>query len=148
MIDRGKRNLIGVRIDAVDYEGALRRIESAVREGRPLTVTALAVHGVMTGHMDEAQRARLNRLDLVVPDGQPVRWALNLLHGAELPDRVYGPNLMLETCRLVEREGWGIYLYGSTPAVLGRLQQSLRRRFPALRISGAEPSKFRRLTPA
>ncbi len=146
MIDQGKRNLIGVLVDAVDYEGALERIASAARTRQPLAVTALAVHGVMTGHSDKEHRARLNHLDLVVPDGQPVRWALNLLHRVNLPDRVYGPTLMLKVCQIAERERLGIYLYGSTPAVLDRLEQALRQQFPALQICGAEPSKFRRLS--
>lgn len=147
MIDEGKKNVIGVLIDAVDYEGALRRIITAGKERRSLTASALAVHGVMTGYLDETHRARLNCLDLVVPDGQPVRWALNLLHNTKLPDRVYGPNLMLKTCAAAEHEGLGIYLYGSTTSVLEQLTQALQRKFPNLRISGAEPSKFRHLTP-
>jgi exopolysaccharide biosynthesis WecB/TagA/CpsF family protein len=146
MIDRGKQNLLGVLVDAVDYGGALRRIAAAAREHRPLAVSALAVHGIMTGHRDDAHRARLNALDLVVPDGQPVRWALNLLYGAGLRDRVYGPDLMLEVCALAAREGLPIYLYGSTAPVLDRLDRALRERFPDLRVAGREPSKFRRLT--
>lgn len=145
MIDGGKKNVIGVLIDAVDEAGALRRIGAAAQARRPLAVSALAVHGVMTGRLDPAQRARLNRLDLVVADGQPVRWALNLLHRTALPERVYGPNLMLATCELAAREGWGVYLYGSTAPVLDRLARSLTERFPELTISGREPSKFRSL---
>jgi exopolysaccharide biosynthesis WecB/TagA/CpsF family protein len=148
MIDQGKKNLLGVLIDAVDYDGAVDRILSAARAGRPLAATALAVHGVMTGHADAVHAARLNRLDLVVPDGQPVRWALNLLHQTHLSDRVYGPELMLRVCQAAERDGLGIYLYGSTPTVLESLSHSLNARFPALRICGAEPSKFRCLLPS
>jgi exopolysaccharide biosynthesis WecB/TagA/CpsF family protein len=133
-------------IDPVDYEGALRRIAAAARERRAFAVSALAVHGVMTGYSDDEHRTRLNQLDLVVPDGQPVRWALNLLHGANLSDRVYGPTLMLKVCELAEREELGIYIYGSTPAVLERLERSLREKFSNLRICGAEPSKFHRLS--
>jgi exopolysaccharide biosynthesis WecB/TagA/CpsF family protein len=146
MIDAGKKNLIGVLIDAADYAGALARIEAAARERRPLAVSALAVHGVMTGRLDPAHRARLNALDLVVPDGQPVRWALNLLHRTALRDRVYGPNLMLGACELAARRGFGVYLYGSTAPVLDRLGAALRQRYPELTICGQEPSKFRRLS--
>ncbi|HSH78971.1 MAG TPA: WecB/TagA/CpsF family glycosyltransferase [Herpetosiphonaceae bacterium] len=146
MIDKGKKNIIGVLIDAVDYEAATERIIAAARAGRPLAVSALAVHGVMTGFQDSEHRGRLNRMDLVVPDGQPVRWALDLLHRTDLPDRVYGPNLTLNVCREAEQEGLSIYLYGSTEAVLTRLVESLRRQFPRLSIAGAQPSKFRRLT--
>ena len=55
-------------------------------------MTALAVHGVMAGVQRPALGARLNSFDVVTPDGQPVRWALNLLHGDGLADRVYGPD--------------------------------------------------------
>ncbi|HEX6962804.1 MAG TPA: glycosyltransferase, partial [Lacipirellula sp.] len=74
MIDRGKHNLLGVQVSAVDYAGAVARIIGAARERRPLAVSALAVHGVMTGVLDAEHRYRLNRLDVVCPDGQPVRW--------------------------------------------------------------------------
>jgi len=147
MIDRGKKNLLGVLVDTVDYEAALGRIAAAARGRHPFAVTALAVHGVMTGYLAADQRARLNHLDLVVPDGQPVRWALNLLYHTKLRERVYGPTLVLKTCALAEREKLGIYLYGSTPDVLERLERALQRRFPALVISGREPSQFRQLSP-
>ena len=148
MIDRGKHNVLGVRIDAVDYEAAVERVIAAARDRRPLTVSALAVHGVMTGVLDRVHRHRLNRFDLLVPDGQPVRWALNYLHRTRLPERVYGPNLMLRVCERAAAEGLPIYLYGSTGDVLAALRQNLGQRFPALRIAGMRPSLFRRITPA
>jgi N-acetylglucosaminyldiphosphoundecaprenol N-acetyl-beta-D-mannosaminyltransferase len=146
MIDRGKKNVIGLLIDAIDYEAAVHRIGAAARERQPFATSALAVHGAMTGYVNEEHRARLNQLDLLVPDGQPIRWALNLLHRTKLHDRVYGPTLMLKVCDLAEREEFGIYLYGATSEVLESLERSLRKRFPKLRICGAEPSKFRRLS--
>ncbi|HRX82995.1 MAG TPA: glycosyltransferase, partial [Pirellulaceae bacterium] len=84
-------------INAVDYEAAVQKIVDAARAKTAFAVSALAVHGVMTGALDREHRYRLNALDLIVPDGQPVRWALNRLHGANLRDRVYGPTLMLKT---------------------------------------------------
>lgn len=147
MIDHGKKNLLGVRIDAVDYEGALARIMKATEAGQRCTCAALAVHGVMTGVLDPEQRYRLNHLDLVVPDGQPVRWGLNLLYGLGLPDRVYGPSLTLKVCEIASRRGLPIFLYGSQPEVVGRMARNLQERFPGLDIAGAEPSKFRRLSP-
>jgi exopolysaccharide biosynthesis WecB/TagA/CpsF family protein len=148
MIDRGKHQLLGVRVDAVDYAAAVRKIVVAAKERRPLAVSALAVHGVMTGVFDAAHRYRLNQFDLICPDGQPVRWGLNLLHRAKLPDRVYGPNLMLETCQAAAEEGLPIFLLGGGPAVLEQLSRRLTARFPNLQIAGVRPSKFRKLTAA
>ena len=148
MIDRGKRNILGVRIDAVDYEAAVDRIVTAARDGRPLAVSALAVHGLMTGVLDETHRYRLNCFDLLVPDGQPIRWALNWLHRARLPERVYGPELMLRVCRMAAAQGLPIFLFGGKTELLATLSANLTRQFPTLRIAGMRPSLFRRLTVA
>jgi N-acetylglucosaminyldiphosphoundecaprenol N-acetyl-beta-D-mannosaminyltransferase len=146
MIDLGKKSVLGVMVDAVDYEAATHRVITAAHEGRPYAVSALAVHGVMTGVEDPEHMWRLNHFDLVTPDGQPVRWALNLLHGAGLRDRVYGPNLMLEVCGAAADAGLPIYLYGSRPEVLEHLRVNLEERFPGLKVAGSEPSKFRTTT--
>jgi len=146
MIDRGKREILGVLVDAIDYEAAVERVKQAAEAKRALGVTALAVHGVMTGVLDRVHCYRLNHLDLVVPDGQPVRWALNLLYGAKLPARVYGPTLMLKVCEMAAKRGLPIFLYGSRPEVLVALSDRLRRMFPNLAIAGTRPSYFRRLS--
>ena len=146
MLEKGKGNIIGILIDAVDYNVAVDRIVQAARGRRPMAISALAVHGLMTGILDSEHKYRLNRFDLLVPDGQPVRWALNLLHGAHLRDRVYGPNLMLAVCSRAEEEGLGVFLFGSTQEILLKLRTNLESRFPGLRITGMEPSKFRCLS--
>jgi N-acetylglucosaminyldiphosphoundecaprenol N-acetyl-beta-D-mannosaminyltransferase len=146
MIDAGKKNVLGVWINAVDYEAALSKIITSAKNQKKLAVSALAVHGVMTGVLDEIHRYRLNQFDLVVPDGQPVRWALNLLYQTQLPDRVCGPALMLQVCERAAKEGLPIYLYGSRDSVLEPLAKNLRDRFPNLIIAGAQPSKFRQVS--
>lgn len=146
MINEGKRSILGVLVNVIDYEAAVQIIVGAAEQRKPLSVSALAVHGVMTGFTDPDQRFRLNHLDLVVPDGQPVRWALNFLHHAGLRQRVYGPDLTLKVYAEMEKRGLPIYLYGSTPEVLARMEVNLRTRFPGLQVVGKEPSRFRRLT--
>jgi N-acetylglucosaminyldiphosphoundecaprenol N-acetyl-beta-D-mannosaminyltransferase len=147
VIAQGKRNVLGVLVDAVDYEAAAYMILSAARDRRHVAATALAVHGVMTGVLDPPHNRRLNAFDLVTPDGQPVRWALNLLHSAGLSDRVYGPELTLRVLSRFADEGLPVYLYGSTEETLSRLIPALGRMFPALKIAGVEPSKFRTVQP-
>ncbi len=146
MIDRGRHNLLGVGISAVDYESAVAQILDSAQSRKPLGVSALAVHGVMSGVLDREHRHRLNQLELIVPDGQPVRWGLNLLHKTRLNDRVYGPNLMLKTCEAAADAGVSIFLYGSTPDILSELQARLVTRFPKLVIAGSQPSRFRTLS--
>ncbi len=146
MIDHGKQNVLGVGIDAVDYDAAVERIIAAARAKEGFAVSALAVHGVMTGALDSEHRHRLNNLDLVVPDGQPVRWAVRWLYGVDLPDRVYGPELTLRVCRRAADEGMPIYLYGSQKGVLRQFASNLQRQYPGLKIAGSQPSRFRQVS--
>ena len=148
MINNGKHNILGVSINAVDYEASVETIVSCAKRNERCAVTALAVHGVMTGVFDATHRHRLNQFELVVPDGQPVRWALNELYRTELPDRVYGPQLMLETCSAAADEGLPIFLLGGDDALLDELSASLQAKFPNLIIAGTRASKFRQLNHA
>ena len=145
MIDLGKHHVLGIGVNAIDYEAAVDKVIQCGQAGQPLAVTALAVHGVMTGVTDREHRYRLNRFDLVCPDGQPVRWALNLLHGCGLTDRVYGPQLTLLLCEAASQQGVPIFLFGATDQMLERFAARLSERFPKLRIAGCRSSRFRTL---
>ena len=147
MIHGERKNVVGVLVDVIDYEGAIEYVIRAARERRPAAISALAVHGVMTGALDREHKHRLNHLDVVLPDGQPVRWALNLLYRAPLRDRCYGPNLTLYLCERAAKEGLPVFFYGATSSILSAMRTNLLRRFPGLQIAGMEPSKFRRLDP-
>jgi N-acetylglucosaminyldiphosphoundecaprenol N-acetyl-beta-D-mannosaminyltransferase len=147
MLNAGKRNVIGILIDAADYDAALDMIFHAARKRQAATVTALAVHGLMTGVLDREHKFRLNHFDLLLPDGQPIRWVLNFLYRTGLSDRVYGPNLTLKACARAAKEGIPIYFYGTSPEILSSLQKSIETKFPGIIIAGMEPSRFRRLAP-
>jgi len=142
-----KHNIVGILMDAVDYEAAAEFVVRAARDKRGAAISALAVHGLMTGVLDGEQKFRLNHFDLLVPDGQPVRWALNLLHHVQLPDRVCGRTLTLKLCARAAADRIPVYFYGSTPEVLVSLRQALEKTFHSLSVAGMEPSKFRCLTP-
>lgn len=146
MIDLGRKDVLGIPIDALDYEAAVRRVINAAHRGNRLTVAALAVHGVMTGVDDAAYRSRLRALDLVVPDGQPVRWAVNALHRLNLRDRVYGPALMSKVCAAAARKHIPVFFYGSHAEIVTRLASRARQTYPGLTVAGYQPSLFRRAT--
>lgn len=80
-------------------------------------------------------RAHQNAL-MVAPDGMPLVWLAHFM-GFKWVRRVYGPDFMLEFCRISEHAGLRHYLYGSTEAVIEKLAKELHRLFPALVICGA-----------
>lgn len=143
MIDNGKRSILGVEVDVIDYEGAVAKIIRAAHKKEACTVSALAVHGVMTGALNARHKYRLNRFNIVTPDGQPVRWALRYIYGEKLKDRVYGPTLTLKICEKAAEIGLSVFLFGSRLEVLEKMAFRLKELYPALRIVGMEPSAFR-----
>jgi exopolysaccharide biosynthesis WecB/TagA/CpsF family protein len=146
MINKGKKSVLGVHVDVTDYESAVERTADAARRRIPFAVTALPVHGIMTGALDPDHRYRLNTFDLLVPDGQPVRWALNLIHGVALRERVYGPSLMLAICERMAKEKLAIYLFGSREETIAQLQRNLEKRFPGTVVAGSQPGRYTILT--
>ncbi len=140
-----RKPVLGIGISIVDYNSAVERIIAAARDKKPFGVSALAVHGIMTGFMDKEHQRRLNGLDMITPDGQPVRWALNLIHKADLKDRVYGPEMTLRVIKAAAGQGLSVYFYGATNEILEKLKKNMLNKFPDLKIAGSEPSKFRKI---
>jgi len=131
-----KLDVVGTPLAVIDYEGAMDVMDGMIERREHGYVSAAAVHVVMVARHDPGTRAALNGASLVVPDGRPLMWALNVL-GAGLPDRVYGPELTVRYCRRAAERGHRVWLYGgATPAALAELEQVLRERFPGIAIAG------------
>ena len=142
-----KFDVFGVDISATTYDEAQAVILSAAKARKSATVTHLSSHGLTMAARDEKFRKVVNSFDIAAPDGQPVRWSLKWFHKQLLPDRCYGPELMIRLCRAAAKEGVSVYLYGSSPDVLDLLSQKLKEDCSGLVIAGMESPPFRQLTP-
>lgn len=140
-------DIFGVDLSVTTYDDATERIIAAGQEKRSFAMSALATHGLMEAVHDPDFREVVNGLDLVTPDGQPVRWAMNLLHDADLKDRVYGPDLTWKVCGAAADAGVGIYLFGSTPETCDAFVAAILSEWPHAIISDVQPDRFRDATP-
>ncbi len=141
-----KHDLFGVAISAVTYAEVVAAVINAARRRQPAVAGFFAVHAVITSSRDPVLREKVNGFDMIAPDGQPVRWALNLLYGTRLPTNIRGSEAMWRICERAANEGIPVYLYGGSPAVLKKLVAQLEKSFPKLQIAGAESPPFRPLT--
>ena len=140
-------NVLGVRVAAVQLQGTVRGIEEWIHEGgRCRTVAATSMHGIVEAQHDPAFKKILKSTDAVVPDGMPLIW-LGRSEGHNLPRRVYGPDLMVEFCRMTAGRGYRHFFYGGEPGVPERLAEILKRRFPYLEVCGTCSPPFRTLDP-
>lgn len=126
------------------YDEVMRWMDEVVRQRDRHIVSAAAVHLIMVAREDHETRAAIADA-LVVPDGQPLVWAMRAL-GRDA-SRVYGPDLMARYCERSARTGTTMFLYGGRhQGALIELALQLRRRFPGLRIVGGYSPPFRPLT--
>ncbi len=130
----------------VDYDSASDIIISHAEERRSFGVSALAVHGLMESVNNKAMRDCINKIDLIVPDGQPVRWALNSFYKLGMKDRVYGPELTLRVLEKADQYTLKVFLYGSTKDTLEDLQGFISKKFPNVNICGVHVDRFREAT--
>jgi N-acetylglucosaminyldiphosphoundecaprenol N-acetyl-beta-D-mannosaminyltransferase len=130
--------VLGVPLAISDYSEVLDWVDAMVAAKSLGSLTAAAVHLVMLAREDPATREAVLATTLVVPDGQPLVWALRLLGHREISTRVYGPELMLRCCERAAARGTRMYLYGGrNEGALVALTLNLRTRFPGLQIVGA-----------
>ncbi len=144
--------VLGIPLAQTDYAGAMDWMDACVAAGRAGSpggyLTAAAVHLVMVCREDPAVRDAVLTASLVLPDGQPLAWAMRAL-GAPIRARVYGPELMDRYLARSTASGVRMYLYGGRDdAALALLARRLRERHPGLRIVGSHCPPFRPLTAA
>jgi len=141
-----KRDLFGVGVSATCYTEAEEAIIQSAAAGNGGVATFLAVHGIVSAATNPEYLKCVNRCQIVAPDGQPVRWAMNLFRDARLSDRVYGPEIMRRVCRRCAQNGLSVFFCGSTPQVLAMLASRMREMFPELIIAGVDSPPFRPMT--
>jgi N-acetylglucosaminyldiphosphoundecaprenol N-acetyl-beta-D-mannosaminyltransferase len=137
--------VLGVPIDALEWDQAIARIQGWASNRESRYVCICNVHSVVTAAQDDGFRAVICQSDMATPDGAPVSWLLRR-SGFPQQQRINGPDLMWKYCEQATYSGESVYFYGGTNETLVALQANLRRAFPTLKIAGTYAPPFRTLT--
>jgi N-acetylglucosaminyldiphosphoundecaprenol N-acetyl-beta-D-mannosaminyltransferase len=140
------REILGLPIAMTDYEQAMDVMDGMVARRERGYVCAVAVHAVMVAQRDAQMKRALLGSTLTVPDGMPLVWAANAL-GENLPNRVYGPELMRRYSQRCAAQGHRVWLYGGRDqGHLVQLALRLRQHHDDIKIVGGYAPPFRALT--
>ena len=139
-----RANVLGVGVHAVNLRTAVEFVETSIARESSGYVCVTGVHGVMEANRNVQFRTILDRALLVLPDGMPTVWVGRLQKHRHMK-RVFGPDFMSEMCSRSVGKGYSHFLYGGKPGVAQELQQSLRQRFPGIKIVGTFTPPFRPL---
>ena len=96
---------------------------------------------------DPELRKIFNASGMTTPDGMSIVWILKWM-GHPQVSRVYGPDLMLEVCRLSAAVGnYRHFFYGGEHGIPEKLSDRLQSLYPGLCVVGVYSPPFRPLTP-
>ena len=139
-----RTSILGIGISTLNMPMALATIDEWIRRAERQYVTVTPAHAVMAARKDPELRRIFNASGMTTPDGMAIVWILKL-RGFREVSRVYGPDLMLETCQVGLERGYRHFLYGGGEGVASNLGDTLQARFPGLRIVGTYTPPFRDL---
>lgn len=139
-------NVIGLPLARTDYAGAIDWILDQASDPTSVrAVEAANTHVAALSRHDEEFGRSMAAFDLIVPDGMPLIWSINLSLPEEehLSDRVYGPTLMLETIRATRGRGeFRHFLLGGKTSTLEKLVDRFGEEFPDTEIAGTYSPPF------
>jgi len=140
----GALKVLGTPVACATYATALEGVKILAREPRPTAVCPANTHILAEARHNPDFARFLAKFDLVLPDGMPVVWTLNL-GGARLPDRVYGPYFMRHMLQNTPRP-WRHFFFGDTAECVADLHRVAKQLQPDIEIVGAISPPFRPLT--
>lgn len=131
--------ILGVRVDAITFEGMLDCIEAWVApcggERRPHQICTVNPEFVMEARRNPPFAAVLEAADLCIADGIGLLWAARRL-GEPLPERVTGSDGVPLIAARAAQKAWRLFLLGAGPGVAERAATVLRERYPGLQVVG------------
>jgi len=128
-------SVLGVRVDDVTSDEALRRIEDFIGQGMPHQVVTVNPEFIIAARSDPHFRQILNSAALSLPDGVGLLWATRFL-GRPLRERVTGVDTVERVAELAARKGYRLFLLGAREGVAARAARVLKKRYPGLSVAG------------
>lgn len=142
---RPAARVLGVNVDAVDMDGALKHVVTLLHGSNKSYVCVTGVHGVMEAQRNSQLLGVYSRSAMTIPDGMPMVW-VGRMQGHSGMQRVSGPDLMLEVFRRKEFTHARHFLYGGREGIAEELRDKLKEQFPWVQIVGTYTPPFRDLS--
>jgi N-acetylglucosaminyldiphosphoundecaprenol N-acetyl-beta-D-mannosaminyltransferase len=140
-----RMNILGVGISTINMKDAVELSHALIRSERKSYICVTDVHTVIEAQSDAGLRSILNSSFLTTPDGVPLVWIGRMLGYGRLR-RVYGPDFLIEMCKVSAKRKYRHFFFGGKPGVAQELAKQLGERFPGLEIAGTYTPPFRALT--
>jgi N-acetylglucosaminyldiphosphoundecaprenol N-acetyl-beta-D-mannosaminyltransferase len=135
------RDVIEIPVNITTFDQQTEQITSWAERRQHKMVCVANVHMLVEGWRDPEFANILKNADLLVPEGMPLVWMLNLM-GLDYIKRVGGMELFLACCQKASAAQISIFLLGTEPEILTKICQHLAQDFPDLKVAGMYAPPF------
>jgi N-acetylglucosaminyldiphosphoundecaprenol N-acetyl-beta-D-mannosaminyltransferase len=147
--------ILGVKIDKVNYNEALSNISEYIRKSKKASVFTPNIEIIMAAQADNEFKKVLNKSTLSIPDSSRLGWAELMINQVSIFNKILlwpfflfpkiipkvrhfpvttGTELMQRLISLSEEKGFVIGFLGGSNGVAERLKKCLLKKHPALNI--------------
>ena len=126
--------VLGVRVDCLDMQATLDRIETLVATGGPHLIATVNPEFIMRARRDPEFARVLETADLCLADGTGVVWAARR-QGCSMNAPVTGTDLIPPLAALCAKRGFRLFLLGAEEGVAAELASRLRTEHPDLAVA-------------
>lgn len=144
---RKRFQLISLELDTYTYKAAVIQILDWAKQRKSAYVTFSNVHMTIEAYDNPEFAAMVNNADMVCADGMPLVKGVKLLYNHNI-ERIAGMDMFPRLLKEANKEKLSIFLYGSTAEVLAKIQDRIKKEYPAAKVVGAVSPSFRKLSEA
>ncbi len=139
-----KIDILGVPISKVTMNEAVDKVSEYMKEEGLHAIYTPNPEIVMLAKDNEGFKDVLKKADLIVPDGIGVVIASKIQKGEILEERVPGYDLVQNTMKRANQEGYKYYFFGSKPGVADKAADKMRETYPGIQIVGTRDGYFKK----
>jgi N-acetylglucosaminyldiphosphoundecaprenol N-acetyl-beta-D-mannosaminyltransferase len=137
-----KIEILGIRIDNLDMEQALDRVEGLLADCQgPAQVAFVNPHCANLACVDQLYSQVLEESTLVLVDGIGMKIAGRIL-GFDISQNVNGTDLFPRLCARLEHSGRSVFFLGAEPGIPERVVAWTKSQFPGLEVAGFHHGYF------
>ena len=137
--------LFGQEFVSTNIPSVISLLDDYIEQKRSHMVCICNVHTTMMAYKNKSSHQYLKKASISAMDGQPLVWLSRFL-GFPESERVAGPDLMQEVCRISPDKGYRHYFYGGAEGIPERLKSIFEEKYPGIQIVGTYSPPFRPLT--
>lgn len=134
-------DILGVGVQSLTPAELLTCISDTINTKSKALLLNVNAHALNLAYEQPWLRSYFNGAEVVFPDGHGAVWAGRLL-GHHMYPRITYADWFYDLAAFAEQRGYSLYFLGARPGVTENARQILMRKYPELKIVGAQQGYF------